>query len=182
MSIKLSILTPHITDYNVYLERLRPMIDNQCNGEIEWIVWEDQRQASVGIKRNWLLDKARGEYLCFIDSDDMVSHDYIAKIMEGISKGVDCCSLTGEITDDGKNPRKFIHSIRYDRWFEKDGVYYRSPNHLNTIKASIAKQIPFPYKNVGEDHEWSTRLQKSGLVKTEHWIEGTIYYYLHRSK
>lgn len=180
--MKLSILTPHKKSYDPYLKRLRVVIDAQCNGEIEWIIWEDEGEAPVGFKRNWLLNKARGEYVCFIDSDDIVSGDYIAKLMDGISKGVDCCSLTGEITDDGKNPRKFIHSIRYDRWFEKDGVYYRNPNHLNCIKASIAKQIPFPYKNVGEDHEWSTRLQKSGLVKTEHWIEGTIYYYLHRSK
>jgi hypothetical protein len=120
--------------------------------------------------------------VAFIDDDDTISDNYISLVMEGIDKGVDCCSLTGIITDDGKNPRKFIHSDKYDSWFEKDNIYYRCVNHLNCIKTSLALQIGFPEKNNGEDHHYSLRLKKSGLIKTEHEIEPVIYYYEHRSK
>jgi glycosyltransferase involved in cell wall biosynthesis len=179
--MKLSILIPHLKSYDLYLDRLRAALDPQLNSDIELIIFTDYGEWTIGAKRNWLLHRAKGEYVCFIDSDDVVSADYIKLVMAGIDNGVDCCSLTGEITDDGKNPRKFVHSMMFNSWYEKNGVYRRPPNHLNTIKASIAKQIEFPGKKHGEDHVWSDKLKKANLIRTEHWIEDTIYYYLHRN-
>jgi hypothetical protein len=60
-------------------------------------------------------------------------------------------------------------------------VYYRPPNHLNVIKASIAKQFKFPEKNFGEDMEWSMQIQQSGLLKTEAHIDETLYYYIYKT-
>lgn len=180
--MKLSILIPHLKSYDVYLDRLRAVLDPQRTDETELIIFTDYGDLSIGFKRNWLLNKAKGEYLCFIDSDDLIRKDYIKLVMEGIDKGVDCCSLKGVITDDDKCPRTFIHSIRYTSWYEKDNVFYRNPNHLNVIKSSIAKQMKFPDKNVGEDHDYSKQLHRSGLLKTEHWIEPVIYHYLYRNK
>ncbi len=135
----------------------------------------------VGKKRNILLQKAKGEYVCFIDDDDRVSNDYLFHLKQGIEKGVDCCSLTGIITENGLNPLIFQHSIKYKEYkTNPDGMsvrYERYPNHLNCIKASIAKQFTFPEKNHGEDTDWATQIFKSGLIKTEHWIEPVIYYY-----
>jgi hypothetical protein len=91
--------------------------------------------------------------------------------------GVDACGLTGVITEDGKNPKVFVHSMKYDSWFEKDGVYCRNNNHLNVVKASIAKQMTFPETSMGEDHSYSKQLLESGLIKTEYWDEHEILYY-----
>lgn len=179
---KLSILIPHLRSYDVYYSRLRAVLDPQLTEECQIIVMVDEGQMSIGKKRNWLLNKASGEYVCFIDSDDMVSEDYVKLVFEGINKGVDSCSLKGIITDDGQNPRLFIHSLKYKEWFEKDGIYYRNNNHLNTVRASIAKKMSFPETNHGEDHSYSKQLLKSGLIKIEHWIEPVIYHYLYRSK
>lgn len=131
----------------------------------------------IGAKRNWLLQKAESDYVCFIDDDDRVSPNYIDLIMGGIEKDIDCCSLIGEITVNGKNPKKFIHSLDYAGWFEKNNVYYRGINHLNCIRSSIAKKIGFTNKNHGEDYDFSIKLQESGLLKIEHKISETIYYY-----
>jgi len=81
----------------------------------------------------------------------------------------------GEITHHGKKNR-FIHSIEYDRWYEKDGVYFRCPNHLNAIRRELVLRVGFLEKNRGEDHDFSIRIQP--LLKTEIKIEGVIYYYL----
>lgn len=135
---------------------------------------------SIGAKRNYLLDIAKKDYLCFIDDDDDVSEDYLDKVFEGINKGVDCCSLRGVITWDGLQPETFEHSIKYNAYATtkfNEIKYERYPNHLNVIKASIAKQFKFPEINHGEDTDWATQIFKSGLIKTEHYIDSVIYHY-----
>ena len=56
-------------------------------------------------------------------------------------------------------------------------MYERYPNHLNCIKSSIAKQFKFPEINFGEDTLWADKVFKSGLIKTEHFIDKVIYHY-----
>lgn len=181
--MKLSILICTIPSRFAQLGRLRSELNAQIlpyAPDIEILI--NGQNKSIGEKRNKLLQDAKGEYVCFIDDDDRISQSYIDLLMQGIYKCVDCCSLIGEITFDGKNPKKFIHSLDYKGWFEKNDVYYRGINHLNCIKTSIAKQIGFSNKNHGEDYDFSLALEQSGLLKTEHKIEQTIYYYQYVSK
>ena len=185
--LKLSLLIPFTPDRNQYMVVLLREIRKQIGelnlwGQVEIVTKEDNYENSVGWKRNYLLDKAEGEYLAFIDSDDQISDDYIKTAFEGINRGADCCSLTGIITENGKNPKMFIHSILYDRWFEHEGVYYRNTNHLNVVRSSIAKQMRFPDKNHGEDRDYSQQLLDSGLLKTEHFINSITYFYDWRTK
>jgi len=175
----LSILICTIPSRKHFLARLRTILNDQV---IPWfeeveILIDGREHESIGAKRNALLDRAKGKYLCFCDDDDRVVRDYISLLMEGIEKDVDCCSLTGIITENSKNPKTFIHSLQYTDWFEKDGRYFRSPNHLNCIRSSIAKQMRFPETNHGEDRDYSQQLLDSGLLKTEHWIQQPIYFY-----
>ncbi len=134
---------------------------------------------SIGRKRNDLMTRSTGEYVCFIDDDDMISKDYISDIMKALESKPDCVSLRGVITWDGQNPEIFEHSIKYKEYKETDNSikYERYPNHLNVIKASIAKQFKFPKVNWGEDTDWATQINASGLLKTEHYIDQIIYYY-----
>lgn len=161
-------------------------IHKQYNGtDVEVITDIDNGVKSIGYKRNALLDKAKGEYLCFIDADDEISSDYIIKALTAIELKPDCCSLTGVITWNGENPQIFEHSIKYKEWKTKlDApiVYERYPNHLNIIRSSIAKQFRFLEINHGEDKDWSTQIHESGLLKTEAEIPGIIYHYKYKQK
>jgi glycosyltransferase involved in cell wall biosynthesis len=153
-------------------------------GTIE-LLSDDRMHISVGQKRNELLQKAQGEYVCFIDDDDDITDDYIKLVMEGIETGKDCMSLRGVYICDGVDGGIFEHSIRYKKWETVEGKevkYLRYPNHLNTIKASIAKKFKFPEKNHGEDYDWSTVIHKSELIQTEHYIDDIMYYYQFDSK
>lgn len=189
--MKFSILIPTTPDRDHFMVPLQREIRRQIEelklwGQVEIVVKVDNYEHSIGWKRNFLLNQADGDYLAFIDSDDRVSEHYLRGVFEGIEKGVDCCSLTGIITEDGKNPLLFEHSIKYAEYKtnpEGDPVRYeRFPNHLNCIKASIAKQFRFPEKNHGEDTDWAVQIHKSGLLKTEHYINEVIYFYDWRSK
>lgn len=155
----------------------------ESNG-IEIIVNMDDH-STVGTKRNDLLNEAKGKYLCYIDDDDSVSSDYIKHLLEGIRKDVDCCSLLGEYSEEGKFIGMFEHSIKYKEYRtvpSRNIRFERYPNHLNCIRASIAKRFRFPEKNHGEDTDWATQIFKSGLLKTEHHIPEVIYYYLWQRK
>jgi len=132
---------------------------------------------TIGFKRNKLLQRAKGDFVLWIDDDDRVSDNFIVNVMMGIELDRDCCSLKGVITENSRNPKTFIHSIKYKEYREFNGIYERFPNHLNCIRASIAKQFRFPETNHGEDTDWATQIFNSGLIKTEHWIDDVIYFY-----
>lgn len=186
---KLSILICHKPEPRriPLLQRLKDILLPQIDTVAEILV-DDDLNLSIGAKRNRLLDSAEGEYIAFIDDDDTVSDNYVQLLMEGIEKGVDCCSLRGIITEDGQNPLIFEHSLKYKAYRTVtdssvyDVRYERYPNHLNCIKASIAKQFRFPEKNHSEDTEWATMIHKSGLLKTEHVIPTVIYNYEYVSR
>lgn len=151
--------------------------------DTEVVFYKDEKKYSIGHKRNTLIDNALGEYVAFVDSDDRIGDNYFKHAFKGINMGADACGLTGIITVDSKNPKKFVHSFQFDHWYEKDNVYYRNNNHLNVIKKSIAEEIKFPEINSGEDHDYSKRLYESGLITTEYWDENEIiYYYDYRSR
>lgn len=191
MKPKLSILIPTTPDRAVMLATLKADIERQINlrpaGEVELLICHDNYERTVGDKRNELLQHASGDYVAFIDDDDDIHEFYIDLLMEGIDKGVDCCSLRGKLTENGQSPELFEHSIRHDRYDTLDIVdmddikYIRFPNHLNTIKSTIAKQFRFPSQNISEDTEFANQIHDSGLIKTEHYIPEVIYFYKHNS-
>ena len=179
--IRLSILIPTIKRDEIFYHQLLKKLYAQTFGlgTVD-VLTESSEKDSIGTKRNKLLERATGGHLCFIDADDDISDDYIKLLLEGIDKGVDCCSLMGMYSVDGVNDGLFEHSIKYDKWVTVGDAaikYLRYPNHLNCIKSSIAKQFKFPEINHGEDENWSTQIHKSGLIKTEHYIPEVIYYY-----
>lgn len=145
------------------------------------ILVDDRVEPTVGEKRQSLLEKAHGHYTAFIDDDDGVAHDYIERLYKVLVDltaplTADCTSLVGVITENGGRPATFKHSIKYDGWYTKDGVHYRTPNHLNAIRRDLALQVGFLPKNVGEDHDFSQRLRP--LIKNEVSTgDKPLYYY-----
>lgn len=184
--IKLSILIPTLAKREKSLLRLCAVLEGQIlynglNDRIEIVIMCDNGEMPVGTKRNKLLEKSRGEYVCFIDDDDMVSADYIKLLYDNLASYPDCLSLKGIITTNGKNPRLFVHSLCYKKLFESNGVYYRPPNHLNPIRRDIAIRFTFPSRYVGEDSDWCLQISNSGLLQHEVEITTPYYFYLYCS-
>lgn len=159
-------------------------LDNQIleimmNDEVEILVFpSDGNTWSIGEKRNELLKSAKGDYICFVDDDDFVSDDYIKLIIERIKNNdVDCIGFKGMFNADGRDIKEFIHSIKYNKYYEDANYYYRPPNHLNPIKRDIAIKYKFPTINFGEDTDWAMQICNSGELKKEHYIDKVLYYY-----
>lgn len=166
----------------IYTKLYDQIIAQGLEDQVEILFFKDNRKYSVGFKRNSLVAQSSGEYICFIDDDDDVHENYIAMIYEALYTKPDCVSLVGVMTVNGKNPEIFIHSIKYDSWCKRDGIYYRPPNHLNPVKKSIASQFKFPEINMGEDAAQSMAMARSGLLKVEATIDEPYYFYMYDDK
>lgn len=176
----LSILIPTITGREHLLDRLLNIIIEQQQWvklNVEIITEKDSRQKSIGEKRNLLLSKATGEYSVFIDDDDIIPEYYLSEVEKAIESGPDSIGFKGNYKENGIQRKEFIHSIKYSEYSETMYYFYRPPNHLNPIKTSIAKQFKFPHKNMFEDTDWAMQVQRSGLLKTEFFIDKIMYNY-----
>lgn len=191
----LSILIPTTSDREDYFAKLMTELSRQVRILSEWhdedywkkveILKDPLPQSfSIGFKRNSLLQAATGKYVQFIDSDDMVVSDFLKAELPLLLQSPDCLSLRGIMTTDGQIPELFEHSLKYNEWRTTDNEikYERYPNHLNAIRADIAKRFKFPETNHGEDHAWSKTLHESGLLKNEVYIDKVLYYYQYRTK
>ncbi len=57
---------------------------------------------TIGGKRNDLLNKAVGEYVCFVDDDDDISDDYFTEILKAIESKPDCVGFEIACNMEGK--------------------------------------------------------------------------------
>lgn len=174
----LSVLICSILSIKGALSLLLRELTNQAKGlDVEILVDLDNREKTIAQKRNDLLDKATGEMLVFVDDDDMVSNDYLKTILSASNLGVDYIGYKIKTTINGDFIKPTYHSISFPRSWDDELGYYNNISHINPIKSSIAKQFRFPESEYGEDGLWNELVFKSGLVKTEYYIDKFMYFY-----
>lgn len=188
---KLAILIPTFIGREKYLQRLLDILIPQIGkykDDVSLFILGDNRENTTGWKRNKLTEmavEAGCTHRSMIDDDDTITADYLDLNMPGVYGNYDCNSLIGIYSLNGVvNPNKnvFIHSLKYDHWWDDEKGYYRNPNHLNVIKLDLIKDIKFPDKSWGEDGQWSEKLFKANVLKTEYDVKGAFYFYLDRTK
>jgi glycosyltransferase involved in cell wall biosynthesis len=182
--VLLSILIPSLAQRREKLElllaELRAQIGRDSSEEeTELLTLIDGGEESIGRKRNTLLQLARGRFVAFIDDDDRVSGDYIKSICSILQAhpGLDCVGIRGVVYFQGGHPTPFVHSVHYDRYFKKNGVYHRPPYHLNPMRCEIARRFGFAEVNALEDIDFAMRLSRAGALREEILIDRLLYHY-----
>lgn len=179
--MKLSILIATIGRRNDSLLKLLAQLMPQTEGkDVEVIAYWNNGERSIGDIRQSLLKEAKGEYVCFIDDDDMVPDYYIDEILANL--GEDYVGFQVELFESTRMTPPILmppvfHSIRYGVWHQDDNGYYRGITHLNPIKREIALKGEFGKQGIGEDASWARSLMR--FVKTENYIDKIMYYYHH---
>lgn len=149
---------------------------SKYKGQVE--IWHDDSiNITTGAKRNILLEKANGQFSVFIDDDDLVSNDYIEKIVSCIENNpeMDCIGIKGQIITNGNDIKEWEISKDFGRWFEDEKKYYRTPNHISPIRTALCLKVKFPDITIGEDSDFSKRIHP--LLKTESKIDSHLYFY-----
>lgn len=134
------------------------------------------RSMTTGEKRNLMIAQCNSDYFVFIDSDDIVADNYLDLVMPAINQNVDCVTMCGWMTTDGKDRRNWTIKLGSD-YAERNRHYYRWPNHIAVMRRDAVKHVKFPHKVTGEDFEWSKQIRDLGLLKTEVHIPEQIYFY-----
>lgn len=144
--------------------------------KVELLV-DSTEDLTVGGKRNKLLRQSQGLFVVFVDDDDEVTEDYVSTLVGTMEQHplADCIGLEGWITFDGDRRQAWKISRTFDTWHEKEGVYYRTPNHISPVRRELALLVGFPDLSFGEDAEYSRRLLP--LLKTEAYIPRPLYHY-----
>ena len=184
LSILICTIVGREDSYNALVLAIAKQIkEGGLQGQIEVLTSKDNRgQHTIGYKRNLLLQNCKGIYAMFVDDDDMLADGSLILIINKLkTENPDVVRLEGVLTTNGQNPQVFIHGLDIKEWYERGGVFYRPPNHLNPIRTSVSKNFRFPEINHGEDMEWSMAICKAGVLRTESNIGAAYYFYQYNS-
>jgi len=192
-SCKLSILVASTYCREEMTERLLSRLREMSKGyDAEVVVCYDNKEMSIGTKRQKMIEEANGEYVCFIDSDDDVPTYYVKEIFAALDKHPDCIGF--DIKTIGTKGVLASASNRYSKWEKRERSrrdikkgkgkydYYRTPYHKTPIRREIALEIGFKDLRYAEDHDFSQRLKQSGLIKTEEYIDRVMYIYKYKEE
>lgn len=161
------------------LKRLTLELDRQkakFNGQVNYKIHEAGRGLPTGTKRNILIEQNYSEYFSFVDDDDMVSKDYIEQMLIAMDSNPDVITFNGWMTTNGTNRQNFTIRLG-SKYEEKNGHFYRFPNHLCAFKRDKVKHIKFPDLWQMEDYQWAKAIHDRKLLKTEVHIEADLYHY-----
>lgn len=182
--MQLSLLIPTLERRSGQLSRLVEGLELQVrnagrSSDVEILTYRDSGEHSIGYKRNSLLDRAKGEFVAFIDDDDEVSERYVELICDALGRRpeVDCLGIRGVITFRGSHPCEFVHSVRYSDMYSRNHTYFRPPTHLNPIRRAIAVHYPFPDVSYSEDFYRALRMRDDRALQREEFIDSVLYYY-----
>lgn len=186
--MKLSILIPTVVGREQQFDDLCSFLQWQIDmggygKDVEIVSEKDNKEISIGAKRNKLLDKAKGEYCVMIDDDDTVHYQYIAKVLEGLKESPDCIGYKELCIYEGKSAKTSNISLRYKQWQAAVGSqhlqegfnHYRSTFYKVPIRTELCRQVRFKDLRFGEDHDFAGRL--APLLKNEVYIDEFMYIY-----
>lgn len=185
--VKWSICIPTVVTrgelFQRLVDRLAPQVE-KANGQVEVVVFYNNFERQIGLLRKLLVDDARGEYLNFIDDDDLVVEDYVETILP-LLDGVDYIGFNVEFwSNDTKIELPTTHTIKNKGWYEDGTGFYRRGVHTNPVRTELARKYAgyegSDYtKNKPEDILYHDNI--SPHLKTEHYIPRDMHIYLQTS-
>lgn len=167
----LSILIPTIPERGEMFTKLYNEVMNQVAymrtvhpslGEIEVLVDDSKRfldgGLSIGKKREALVQRASGKYLCFLDDDDWISPDYLETLVRMCNEGShiggpDVC-VFNSFCELGNYWMLVTMDLIFHNQDSGPGVITRRPWHICPVRSEIAKRIPFNDISYAEDWAW----------------------------
>lgn len=163
-NIEIIIVNDGSNDYSEEIALQYQKIDNR-------IKYYYKTQSGCGDTRNYGLDKAKGQYVYFMDSDDYIAPTMIEKLHSAI-KPEDSFAATAQFYTDTNG------EIKYYNRTEQEQRLFKSPNvftRLYNKKILDESSIRFSKAKVGEDLEFNFKL----LVYNNHstYINEALYYY-----
>ena len=182
--MKLSIIIPFYQTHG-YTEELLDVLESQITDETEVILVDDGSNPPFKTSREWVkvirqknggpakarnrgLKEATGDYIQFIDSDDLISDDFVGSILEAIKEGADIIEYSWRSLNSGRFNVRLFQGERC----KMPGVV------LRTFKRSYIGDTRFnEKKDATEDEDFSRRLGYLTEPVSVTTIQKYLYFY-----
>jgi glycosyltransferase involved in cell wall biosynthesis len=180
MILSILICAVEIEERQIKLKKLvselhRQISKNYAEEIVEILVDTDNMTKSVGQKRNDLISKAKGNFVCFIDDDDFITENYLSTILNHLNIGIDILLIGISHIENGINKTKILPSLFIDNLTTNEVVFKTNHFHLCPHKKSIAELISFDCVNFAEDMIYSQKMVKH--ISNHAVISDPIYIY-----
>lgn len=156
-----SILVPTVPERvdNFFQSILSNLLEMRGDRDIEILGLLDNRRRSIGSKRNSLLQIAQGEYVSFVDDDDVLGDSYIKECYDALmeNRGIDLITFNMMRLDPVGNELLCRHrkSSGEEGCFVEDGSWDGHPTHLMLWRRRLAASFYFPDSSWQEDMHWA---------------------------
>lgn len=189
----LSILMATTPDRSEMFVRLYNEIQRQISymdtfhsslGEIEVLVDDSKRflegGLSIGKKREALLNRVTGKYMCYLDSDESIAPNYLETLVRLCHQDKDACTFRAIAKTDHFWGIINMGLTYPDLEASPNFVTLRNVWHVCPIKTTIAKEHKFNNISYGEDIEWLLEVRKH--LTSEAKAEIILLQYNHSEK
>lgn len=157
--MKLSIIIPYYKALP-YTKELMKVLEPQLNSQVEVIIVDDgcnekeldlfkakvihlkKNSKGAAVPRNKGLDECKGEYVTFVDADDMVSRDYVSTILEKTKEEWDYCYFSWRFRD-------------MDIIIKEEPPFWNHSVCNCVYKRDLIGKKRFPLLRIGEDWEFN---------------------------
>lgn len=154
-------------------------------GQIQVVVDDSPRfldgGLSIGAKRDAMLRRAEGKYVCYLDSDETIAPNYLetlVRLCQGRKDIVTFRNLTK--TDTYWTIIDMSLSYPTNENASPNYITKRRPWHICPVKTDLAKMYSFEDINYGEDYKWIEQVLNH--CNTEAHTDAVIHCYNHSSK
>lgn len=139
-----------------------------------------KENGGVSSARNMGIDNAKGDFICFVDSDDWIREDYLQKLYDAIENtDISICDYYVAYSEE---KYKELHSVSKARIINKDfGAYFDSSASHRAIwgtlyKKDVIKDIYFREDlKIAEDFLF--QIQSIKKAKNINYVDDCLYYY-----
>lgn len=156
---------------------------NWLSGHIEFVVDDSKRfldgGLSIGKKREALVQRAQGRYLCFLDSDEDIAGNYLQVLIKLSETKADVLTFRSLANlDDYWCLIDMSLANKKNEETSPDRICKRPPWHVCPVKSHLAKIHAFEYSNYSEDWNWFEKVLKG--CTSEAKSDAVIHMYKHR--
>lgn len=171
----LSVLMPCLSSRD-WRPLARHLEEQAAGRRVEVLCLEDTGECTSGYKREALLARATGDYVCFVDDDDWVRGDYVETMLEGISHYPDVVTIEVDVLMFRDSIRRDEHwSLRLSATDDRArGIM--SANHLCAWRRDIAGRVAWhPQLGYADDQLWYKPLVMASRSLTERHVDKPVY-------
>ena len=181
LTIAIPTITSRRNQFTLLYEHIRNQIkEYKLTKKVELIFECDNKEISIGAKRDLLIKKAKGKYIVMIDDDDWLPYNYCNDVLSACEDDSDCIGYLEDCVFDWNHRATSCISLRYKSWMNNVGVYdyVRTPFFKVPIKTEICRQVGCADLRFGEDSDFAKRIYP--LLKSETFIDKKLYIYRYK--